>query len=150
MQLELRYHPAAEHPIKAGLYAAFIGAMAALMPAMLNSTFASAVLLALMIYNVTPYFVATNYRIDDEGLHYQRLGKQRHYLWQDFRSYSRDKNGIILWAKDFVPDEKMDSRQRWQAMRRSAFLPMSPALMEQSEPLLQSKLVQLEVKANAH
>lgn len=150
MNLQLRFHPAAKTPLKAWGYAVFIVAMGFLMWMIMKQPLVTGLLMAVMVYNVIPYFVPTNYTIDEQGIHYKRLQSQRLYKWEDYRSYSVEKNGLIVWAKELVPNAQMDTRERFKALRRSAFLPMSEDLVAQAEPVLRQRLIKLELPKNGH
>ncbi|MBQ7568183.1 hypothetical protein IJT17_05185 [bacterium] len=139
-QLELKFHPAAENPARAWLLAGFIGFMGGVMFFVLNSPLVVGLLLFMMIYSLVPFFFPTYYRFDSQGITMKRTGKEHAYSWDDYRSFTIQDNGIVIWAEVSVPNANDGFRKRMSALRRSVFFPMTPEMIGQAERILRQKL----------
>ncbi len=140
MNLKLRFHPAAKEPLKAWGYAAFVGFMGGVLFMILNQPLIVALLLGIMIYNLFPYYLPSDYSFEDEGIRVTRWKREHFYKWNDYRSFTIEQNGIVLWAEVSAPSKDTPFREKMSSLRRSVFLLMSKEMLEQAEPLLRQKL----------
>ena len=141
MKLEFKFHPAGQHPGQATAIAAFLAFMAGALLYLLNSPILVALLIFVVTYNFLPYYFPTYYKLDEKALTMSRLGKDYVYLWDDYRSYTVQKNGIVIWADATLPQRKDGVKNQMKALRRSVFFPMTPEIIEASTKLLRQKLV---------
>lgn len=142
MKLELKFHPAAEQPLKACLITAFIAFMGGVMFYVINNVLVVGVLLALMIGSLLPFYFPTYYTLDETALRMKRLGKERVYPWDKYRSFMVQKNGVTLWtvADLSSASQSKDRREKMAVLRNSVFLLMTPQMIGQAEVILRQKL----------
>lgn len=141
MKLEFKFHPAGQRPLQATAVAVFLVFMAVALLYMINSPFLVALLIFAVTYSLLPYYFPTYYTLDDKALTMTRLGKDYVYLWDDYRSYTVQKNGIVIWAEASLPQRKDGVKNQMKALRHSVFFPMTPEIIEASTKLLRQKLV---------
>ena len=146
MKLELKFHPAADKPGKALAMAFFLAFMSGLMFCVLNSVLVVGLLLALMIYNLIPFFFPTYYTLDDKCVTVSRLGKKRVYAWDGYRSFTVENNGVVLWTVPDIHQAQETGREKMAVLRSSVFLLMTPQMIEQAGGILRSKLAETTKK----
>ena len=56
---------------------------------------------------ILPYFLPTTYVLDDKGVKKKGLIMETRKLWEDFRSYYPDKNGVLL--SPFVRPSRLEN-----------------------------------------
>lgn len=116
-RLELVFHPAKDHPIKAAILGFVLGiAFQALWQAIDP---VSAVLLAvLLLAAVRDFFLETRYCFDGDGISVRgALKPSKTYPWQRFRSYIVDRNGLFL--SPYMAKRSLEQQ-------RGVFLPLTP------------------------
>ena len=146
MKLELKFHPAADQPGKALDMAVFIAFMGGVMFFVLNSALIVGLLLAAMLYSLLPFFVPTYYTFDEKGVAVKRLGRERVYSWEKYRSFTVENNGVALWTVEDISKAGGTSKERLAVMRSAVFLLMTPQMIEQAGGILRQKLAAVEKK----
>jgi hypothetical protein len=114
--LELAFHPAKDHPIKAAVLGFVLGiAFQALWQALEP---ASAVLLiGLLLATVRDFFLETRYRLDGDGVAVGGVLKpSKAYPWRRFRAFIEDRNGLFLTP--YLAKRRLEQQ-------RGVFLPMT-------------------------
>lgn len=94
--LEIVFHPAKGHPVKAALLAFGLGiAFQAVWQALEPLT--AIVMAVVILATVRDFYLETRYRFDDDGLSISGLLKPaRRYPWRRFRAFVEDRNGVFL------------------------------------------------------
>lgn len=141
MKLEMKFHPAADSPRKAWLTAIFLGFMAGALLYVFPYPLITALMVFMMVYNLLPFYFPTYYKLDDQAITMSRLGKDYVYPWDNYRSYTIQQNGIVLWPETSVPQRNDGVKKQMSALRRSVFFPMTPKMISDAESLLRQKLV---------
>lgn len=140
MKLELKYHPAGDKPTRALILACFIAFMGGVILFVLNNMLVAALLPALTIYSLVPYFFPTYYTFDEQAITAKRLGKTSVYAWDDYRSFTVQANGIVLWTVVDLNAAESNYKEKMAVMRSSVFLLMTPQMIEKADGILRRKL----------
>lgn len=114
--LEMVFHPAKEHPVKAAVLGFVLGMAFQALWQMLEPV--TAVVLALVLLaTVRDFFLETRYRFDEGGVAVRGVLKaSRSYPWKRFRAFIEDRNGLFL-----TPYRCKRSLEQ----QRGVFLPMT-------------------------
>lgn len=114
--LEVVFHPAKAHPVKAALLGFALGiGFQALWQSL--EPLAAVVLVGLLLATVRDFFLETRYRFDEEGVSVRGVLKSsKVYPWKRFRAFIEDRNGLFL-----TPYLKKRSLEQ----QRGLFLPMT-------------------------
>jgi hypothetical protein len=114
--VEIVFHPAKKHPVKAALLGFVLGiAFQALWQALDPLT--AVALTLLLLATVRDFYLETHYRFDAEGVAVRGLLKaSRTYPWKRFRAYIEDRNGLFLTP--YLARRRLESQ-------RGVFLPMT-------------------------
>lgn len=102
-----------------------------------------ALLLALLVHSLIPFFWATTITFTPEEISVQRFGKPEIFKWDDYRSYSVQDNGVVLWMEMRPAGEKAGFGAYFKSLRRSVFLPLAREDRGRAEEILGRKLVRL-------
>lgn len=140
-EMDLRFHPAAKRRGLALGTAIFLGVMLGAMFVVVKEIYIIIVLVGLMVYSVLPFYVPTDYHLDGEGISMMRYGKKRVHKWSDYRSYSVQSNGIVIWTDVAGANTRARFGTQMKALGSSVFFPMDKEMIEEAEPLLRTVLV---------
>jgi hypothetical protein len=114
--LELAFHPAARHPVKAAVVGFGLGLAFQVLWQVLDP-FGAVVLSLLLLLSTRDFFLETRYRFDGEGVSVSGVLKtSRAYPWRRFRAFVEDRNGLFL--SPYRSRRSLDQQ-------RGVFLPMS-------------------------
>ena len=114
--LQLTFHPAKDHPVKAALLGFALGiAFQALWQAL--DPLSAVALVVLLLATVRDFFLETRYRLDPEGVTVEGVLKaSKAYPWRRFRAFVEDRNGLFLTP--YLAKRRLEQQ-------RGVFLPMT-------------------------
>lgn len=137
-------HPARQKPWLTVMIVVFLAFMVwTLFTGFKGALFIPLILMAIVLHGLIPYFFATKLTFSQEGIEIARIGKPTVIKWEDYRSYSLQSNGIVLWMDMRPADAKSSFSEHLRSMRRSMFLPLPADLRERAEAVLVKKLVKV-------
>lgn len=94
--MTLRFHPAADQPVKAAAVAFLVGLIGSAVFTLVAQPLVAAVIMLAFANSLSAFFLPTTYEATPEHLVVRRPGSTRTYPWTRFRSFERDRNGIFL------------------------------------------------------
>lgn len=144
LPLVIRQHPAAKKPWLTAVIVVFLAFMFyTLFTAKDLGIVVPALLTAMVIYSLVPYFFVTTITFTQEEVSVKRFGSPAIFKWDNYRSYSLQGNGVVLWEEMRPASGGASFSQYMKSMRHSVFLPLDAENIEKIEPILSHKLVKL-------
>lgn len=137
-------HPAAKRPWLAaaiGLFLIFM--MWTMIAGWKDNIIIPLLLMALIIHSLIPFYFKTTVIFDDEGVSVKRFGKPEVFKWDDYRSFSMQDNGVVMWMDMRPAVGKGSFSEYFKSLRRSVFLPIDAELLGKAEEILKRKLVRV-------
>lgn len=147
LPLVIKQHPAAKRPWLTTVIVLFLLLMVFSMfssKAGWSGLLVPAVLLVVILHGLVPYFFSTTFTFDKDQIEVSRFGKPSVFKWDDFRSYSVQGNGFVLWTEMHPASKKSSFSSYFKSLRNSVFLPLDEEAMQKVEPLMARKLVKTE------
>lgn len=89
-------HPAHAKPLRALLVVSLLAVVVVLVYFLLASPFWAVFAAALLLVSLRQFFLPTTFRLTDEAVVSRFLWFEKRKEWDYFRSYSRDRNGVLL------------------------------------------------------
>jgi hypothetical protein len=127
--VEIVFHPAKQHPVKAALLAFILGMAFQAMWHALEPLTAGALAL-LLLATVRDFYLETRYLLSQDGVAVRGLLKaSRSYPWKRFRAFIEDRNGLLLTP--------YRSKRRLE-QQRAVFLPMTREQRKQAASLCEA------------
>ncbi len=147
LPLVIKQHPAARRPWLTVVIILFLLLMVFSMfssKAGWSGLLVPILLLAIILHGLVPYFFPTTFTFDKEQILISRLGKPSVFKWEDYRSYSVQGNGLVLWMEMHPASKTSSFSAYFKSLRQSVFLPLDEEAMQQVEPLIARQLVKTE------
>lgn len=94
--LTWRVHPAARQPVRTALVILFMSMIAGALVEITGTLLYAAVAMAVFMAVLVPYFIPTEYTLDDSGITQRRPGRIRHLKWTEIRHVSTGKNRVYV------------------------------------------------------
>ena len=147
LPLSIKQHPAARRPWLTAVIVLFLLLMVFSMfssKAGWSGLLVPALLLGIILHGLVPYFSPTTFTFDKEQITVSRFGKPSIFKWDDYRSYSVQGNGFVLWMEMHPASKTSSFSAYFKSLRNSVFLPLDEEAMQKVEPLIAKKLVKTE------
>ncbi|MBQ7528425.1 hypothetical protein IJT10_00780 [bacterium] len=142
LPLTLVQHPAAKKPMLTVVILVFLAFMTwTLFTGFKDAILIPIILMAIVLHGLIPYFFVTRFTFSNEGIEVKRFGKPTFIKWEDYRSYSVQNNGVVLWMDMRHAGKGSSFKEYLQSMRRSMFLPLDYEHIERVEEILSERLV---------
>ncbi|MGM9999017.1 MAG: hypothetical protein ACI38Q_06450 [Candidatus Bruticola sp.] len=147
LPLVIRQYPAAKRP---WLTAAIVLFLLLMIISMLSpkggwsGLLVPIVLLAIILHSLIPYFIPTTYTFTKEQIEVRRFGKPSVFKWDDYRAYSMQGNGVVLWMEMHPASKTSSFSAYFKSLRNSVFIPLDEESMQIVEPLISRKLVKTD------
>ncbi|MGM9991586.1 MAG: hypothetical protein ACI376_01880 [Candidatus Bruticola sp.] len=147
LPLIIRQHPAVKRPWLTAVIVLFLLLMIFSMFSSKggwSSLLVPAVLLVVILHGLIPYFVPTTYTFTKEQIEVRRFGKPSVFKWDDYRAYSMQSNGFVLWMEMHPASKSSSFSKYFKSLRNSVFIPLDEESMQIVEPLISRKLVKTD------